>query len=317
VELRQLKTFRTVATLLSFNRAADVLNYAQSTISVQIKALEEELGVRLFDRLGKRIVLTEAGELLSQYAQKMLDIEAETLADVKGRNRSQGSLSIRIPQSIGNRYIPEVLVGFRRQYPGVSLHFHTCAFHSLEHELQTGVTDLSFLLAESIKSSRLVAEPLRFEPLLMVCNPENPLAGRNKVSLRDLADQAIFLPKSDCGYRMTFEQLLTEHRVTPRTILEFNSVEMLKRCLSQTQGVTMIPQITVGGEIERGELSVLQWDEYPLETAILMIWHKEKWLSPALQAFMDTARKVMAVHGHGQQRLFTAKPVDSCGRSEE
>ncbi len=83
MELRQLKTFRTVATLLSFHRAADVLNYAQSTISAQIRALEEDLGVRLFDRLGKRIVLTDAGELLSQYAQKMLDIEAATLSDVK------------------------------------------------------------------------------------------------------------------------------------------------------------------------------------------------------------------------------------------
>ena len=293
MELRQLKTFRTVATLLSFNRAADALNYAQSTVSAQIRTLEEDLGVKLFDRLGKRIVLTDAGELLSQYAQKMLDIEAETLADVKGRNRPQGSLTIRVPQSIGHTYFPSVLGEFRKRFPLVSFHFHTCAFHSLEHELQTGVTDLAFLLAESIHSASLVAEPLRFERLVMISNPENPLAGAAKVSVRDMADQAIFFPKFDCGYRMAFEQLLTAENVKPQTMLEFNSVEMLKGCLQTSHGVAMIPEVMAWGEIERGELSLLPWEEGDLETAILMIRHKEKWLSPTLQAFIDISREVI------------------------
>jgi DNA-binding transcriptional LysR family regulator len=293
MELRQLKTFRTVATLLSFNRAADVLNYAQSTISVQIKALEEDLGVRLFDRLGKRIVLTEAGELLSQYAQKMLDMEAETLAGVKDRKQPQGSLTIRVPQTIGNNYLPRVLSEYRNDFPLVSFNFCTCAFHSLEHELQTGVTDVAFLLAESIQSANLVAEPLRFERLLMVSNPANPLAQKAKVSLRNLADQSIFLAQSDCGYRMVFEQMLTEANVKPKTLLEFSSVEMLKGCLKVSQGVTMIPEIAVRAEVGQGELSILAWEEDHMESAVLMIWHKDKWLSPSLRAFMDIARAVI------------------------
>ncbi len=293
MELRELRTFRTVATLLSFNRAAETLNYAQSTISAQIKALEEDLGVRLFDRLGKRIILTDAGERLSQYAQKMLDIEAETLADVKGRNHPRGSLTIRTPQSIGNNYLPRVLKEYRTQFPGVSFNFHTCAFHNLEHELQTGVTDLAFLLAESIRSANLTGEPLRFERLFMVSNPGHPLTKKTKVSVKDLVDQPIFLAKSDCGYRMVFEQTLEEARVKPDTVLEFNSVEMLKACLKISPGVTMIPEITVRDEIQRGELSILPWDEEPMETAVLMIWHKEKWLSPSLRAFMEVARSVI------------------------
>ena len=293
MEFRQLKTFQTVATLLSFNRAAEVLNYAQSTISAQIKALEEDLDVKLFDRLGKRVILTEAGERLSEYARKMLDIEAETLADVKGRTQSQGSLTIRVPQSIGNNYLPEVLAEYRRRYPGVSLNFHTCAFHSLEHELQTGVTDLAFLLAESINSANLEAEPLSFERLLMVSNVGNLLAKKSRVSIEELAGEPIFLAKADCGYRMVFEQMLTEAKVGPQTLLEFNSVEMLKACLIRSSGVTMIPEITVRAEIDRGDLSILQWEDPHMETAILMIWHKAKWLSPSLRAFMDISRAVI------------------------
>jgi DNA-binding transcriptional LysR family regulator len=293
MELRQLKTFRTVATLLSFNRAADVLNYAQSTISAQIRALEEDLGVKLFDRLGKRVVLTEAGELLSQYAQKMLDIEAATLSDVKSRNQPRGSLTVRVPQSIGNSYLPQVVSEFRKRFPRVSFNFHTCAFHALEHELETGVTDLAFLLAESIHSAKLIAEPLRYERLLVISNPDNPLVRKTAASIKDLADQSIFLPKADCGYRMVFEQMLTEANVTPQPLLEFSSIEMLKNCLKLSQGVAMIPEITVRDEIARGELSVVRWEEEALETAILMIWHKEKWLSPSLRAFMESARAVI------------------------
>ena len=293
MEIRQLKTFQTVATLLSFNRAAEVLNYAQSTISAQIKCLEEDLDVKLFDRLGKRVILTEAGECLFQYARKLLDIEAETLSEVKGRIQSQGSLTVRAPQSVGNSYLPEVLAEYRRRYPGVSLTFDTCAFHSLEHELQTGVTDLAFLLAESINSPSLVAEPLSFPRLLMVSNVGHHLAHKSKVSIGELAGEAIFVPKADCGYRMMFEQMLTEARVKPRAMLEFSSIEMLKACLTRSSGVAMIPEITVRAEIDRGELSILQWEDPHMETAVLMIWHKKKWLSPSLRAFMDIARALI------------------------
>jgi len=290
MEFRQLKTFQTVATLLSFNRAAEVLNYAQSTISAQIRALEEDLDVKLFDRLGKRVILTEAGERLSQYARKILDIEAETFAEVKGRTQSQGALTIRVPQTIGNSYLPEVLAEFRCRFPGVSLHFHTCAFHSLEHELQTGVTDLAFLLAESINSASLEAEPLSFERLLMVSNVGHHLAQKSKVSIGELAGESIFVPIADCGYRMMFEQMLTKAGLEPLALLEFNSIEMLKACLIRGSGVTMIPEITVRAEIDRGELSVLQWEDPHMETAVLMIRHRKKWLSPSLRAFMDIAR---------------------------
>lgn len=294
MELRQLKTFRTVATMLSFHRAAGVLNYAQSTVSAQIRALEDDLGVKLFDRLGKRIVLTQAGELLVQYAQKMLDMEAETLAEVRTREQAQGSLTVRIPQTIGIHYLPRVLAVFRKRFPLLSFHFHSCAFHALEHEMQTGTTDLAFLLAESVNSPNLTAEPLRFESLVLVADPSNPLAKKSRVSLRDLEDQPLFLAISDCGYRMVLEQMLMENHVECRTTLEFNSVEVLRECLKAGTGVTITPEISVRKEVKEGSLVVLPWDEGPLETAILMIWHKDKWKSPTLRAFMDAAREVMS-----------------------
>jgi DNA-binding transcriptional LysR family regulator len=293
MELRQLKTFLTVGKLLNFNRAAETLNYAQSTVSVQIHALEEEFGVPLFDRLGKQVVLTEAGEALMRYAQKMLDIEEETHSEVGGSTRPKGSLSIRMPQSLGIYYLPEILGKFCTLYPNVNFGINSCTYHSLEHELKSGITDLAFLMAESISARDLKSEVLGFVRLMIVASPGHPLANKASVSMRDLEGERVFLAKHDCSYRMVFEQMLTEERVKTAAVIEVNTLETIKQCIMDGIGVTIMPEISVREEVNRNELAVLSWTEEMLETAILMIRHKDKWISPTLQAFMNTVREVI------------------------
>ena len=162
MELRQLKTFTTVAQFLNFNRAAQVLNYAQSTISTQIRLLEEEFGKPLFDRLGKTVVLTAAGRVLLRYAGKMLDIEEEARAQVAGREETHGSISIRVPQSISGYLLPPVIKAFNARFPRVGLDVNSCA-QTIQQELRSGIIDLAFLLADSIHEMDLIAEPLGFE----------------------------------------------------------------------------------------------------------------------------------------------------------
>jgi DNA-binding transcriptional LysR family regulator len=293
MELRQLKTFQTVAKLLNFNRAAEILNYSQSAVSAQIKLLEEELGVPLFDRLGKSVRLTEAGHMLVQYSQKMLDIEKETLAKVSGWEEPQGSISIRMPQSIATYLLPSVLSEFHSRFPKVGLDISSCAYHSLPQELKTGITDVAFLLADSIPFAELKAELLRIEPLVIVASPNHPLAKKSALHIRDLTDQSIFLPKHDCSYKILFEQILTEEKVGSATIIELNSIEAIKQCVIRGIGVAMIPMMSVKQEISQNKLMILPWSEEKLETGILMIWHKDKWLSPTLRVFMDTVKEVM------------------------
>ena len=293
MELRQLKTFQTVARLLSFNRAAEVLNYSQSAVSTQIRLLEEEFGVSLFHRLGKRISLTEAGRTLIQYSQKMLDIENETRARVAEREDPQGSLSIRIPQSIGTYFLPRILSEFQFRFPRVGMDISTCAYEALIHELKTGMTDLAFLLAESIPFAELKTELLRVEQLVLVSPPDHLLAGRPSMDLRELTGQIILLPKHDCSYKMVFEQALTEAKIGDATFMEINSVETIKQCVLSGIGVAVIPAMAVRKEIAQKRLAVLSWPEEALETGILMICHRDKWLSPTMEAFMDTARRVL------------------------
>ena len=157
MEIRQLKTFKAVADHLSFHKAADAINYAQSTVSAQIMALEEDLGIPLFERLGRHIMLTEAGENLYQYACKMLELAEAARADLIESVRLAGSLTIRVPESFCVHRLIPVVAEFHNRMPNVKLRFITCAQEGLKRDLRKGVTDLAFLLTDSIQSKDLAA----------------------------------------------------------------------------------------------------------------------------------------------------------------
>ena len=294
MEIRNLKSFRAVATRLSFHRAADELHYAQSTVSAHIQALEEELGLRLFDRLGRRILLTEAGKDLLNYAQKILDLEEEAQAQLRPEKQTQGSLTIRVPESFCIQHMPPVIARFREQLPRVRLKFITCAHEGLMQDLRKGVTDLAFLLTESIQAADLEAEILGFEQIVLVAAPAHPLASLPTVRASDLAGHTLLLSRVDCSYRRSLEQMLAQEKARPGMVLEFNSVAAIKQSVAQGLGITAIPLSAIKDELAKGALTTLAWSDAPLEVASLMIWHKEKWLSPSLSLFMQTTREAFS-----------------------
>jgi DNA-binding transcriptional LysR family regulator len=293
MEIRHLATFQAVARFLSFNRAAQELNYAQSSVSAQIQALEDELNVQLFDRLGRRILLTEAGSRLLQYAEKMLDLADETRAEVMGAKELRGSLTIKVPETIGVHRLPQVIKEFRSRFRRVRLRFTSCSHEGLRKDLRTGTTDLAFLLAESITSADLLSEVLGIEPLLLVAHPGHPLAARPAIHARDLQGEVILFSTVDCSYRRSLESVLGQQKIAYDSSLDFNSVAALKQCVMAGVGIAVLPEISVAEDISRGRLKALAWAEGKLEVASLMIWYRNRWLSPTLKAFIDVAREIL------------------------
>ena len=293
MDLQKLKTFRTVATLMNFNQAAQVLHYAQSSVSAQIKALENDLGVQLFRRTGKKVQLTPPGEKMLQYAHKMLAIEQEARNEIAGTPRSTSLLTLRMPQTVATYHLPRVLPAFQKQFPEVDLDITSCALFSLENELSIGTVDLAFLLTDTVSAASLDVEILKTEPLVMAASPGHILAARSKLGMKDLEGQVLFLPKADCGYRMDFEHALTMDRIRVRSLIEMNSIEAIKESVARGLGVTIIPRISIEQELNQGHLAMLDWEEN-LETGVLMIWHKGRWFPPALEMFMEAFRQRLA-----------------------
>lgn len=292
MEIRHLKTFLTVANLLSFNKAAERLNYAQSSVSAQIRALEEELGVQLFDRLGRRILLTGAGEQLIHYAERISDLADETRAEIGGRRDPGGSLTIRVPESLGVHRLPPVISEFSRRFPRVRLNFTYCAHEGLQKDFRKGIIDLAFLLTDSFHAGDLETEALGSEAIALVASPGHRLAKQMLVPTRELSEETLLLSTVDCSYRRLFERLLEEEGVPLEATRIFHSVETLKRCVMAGAGITVLPVVSVSEEIGKGKLTRLAWEEDQLEVAMLMIWSKGRWLSPILSAFMELARNV-------------------------
>ena len=295
MELRQLKTFRTIATLGSFNQAAEVLDYAQSTVSEQIRALETDLDVHLFNRAGKQVALTEAGEIMLQYAQKMLNLEEEIRSEVSGCEEVHGSLSIRIPETISIYYLPPILRKFRQRFPKVDFSFTNCAYFSLPEELRSGIINLAFLITDTFRAADLETEKLLDIPLALVTYPEHPLASKQPVTIFDLKNEPLLVPTSDCSYVQMLEKILAEEKVELSIVLRFNCIEAIKQSVMLGAGIAVLPHIAVKRELAEGLLVELPWTGKPLRANLLMIWQKNKWLPPILQAFMQMIRDGLVV----------------------
>jgi len=287
MELRDLRTFVAVARHLSFHRAAAEVFAAQSTVSARIAALEDELGVRLFERLGRRVDLTSAGERLRAFAVKLLDLEDEARAFVAGESE------VRVPESLCAWRLGGIIRAFRERFPHVALRFTACTQEGLDKDLRQGVTDLAFLMADSVRAGDLVVEALGVEKLVLVAAPGHRLAGFSAVGPQDLQGETLVLSAADCSYRKMFEHLLSEAGVGLAAGVEFSSAAALRGCVLNGLGVSILPELAVRTDVAAGRLAVLPWawDEGgPLETMVLMLRHKDKWLTPPLVAFMDLVR---------------------------
>ena len=293
MELRQLTTFRMVATTLSFSRTAQALSYVQSSVTAQIQNLEEELGARLFDRLGKRIALTEAGKRLLPYAEKMLDLVQEARTITIGGEIPTGSLTITAPETVCTYRLPAVLHAFRQHCPQVKLLFRSSQFADIRRSVSEGDVDVAFVIDEPLHSNALRIEALVTEPLLLLAAPDYPLAQLPLLSARDLEGESLLLTEIGCSYRNILEGVLNAEGVHTSTNLDFVSVEAIKQCTRVAMGVAFLPQITVERELEEGSLVALPWEREEFSVVTQMLWHKDKWLSPALQAFLTIARAVL------------------------
>ena len=130
-------------------------------------------------------------------------------------------------------------------------------------------------------------------PLVIVTYPDNSLTSKQNISINEIKNETILVPTADCSYIMMLEKMLTQEKVKLSRVLQFNSIEAIKECVMAGTGIAVLPEITVKEEIAEDALVVLSWQDGQLYANLLMIWQKNKWVSPILEAFMDTTREVL------------------------
>lgn len=294
MELRQLQTFRTVAQTLNFTRAAEALSYAQSSVTGQIQTLEDELGVKLFERLGKRIALTPQGEQLLWYAEKMLKLADEAKEILQHQDdQPSGQLMIGSPESLATYRLPPILQRFRQRYPQVQVTLRPGSCPDLTRQLSEGLIDLVFILQEVIQPPHLTVYPLKVEPLQALAHPEDPLTRKAPITLHDLQGENLLLTEQGCSYRELIAREMERLGVRASSGMEFGSIEAIKQCVAAGMGVVVLPSMTAEHEVAEGRLAVLPWQGEGYSVVTQVAHHKDKWLSPAMRAFLSTTFEVL------------------------
>jgi DNA-binding transcriptional LysR family regulator len=298
MEFRHLNTFRTVAAELSFTRAAVRLGYVQSAVTSHIKALEEELGVRLFDRLGRRIMLTHAGSQLLDYADKIVQLAHEATAVIGEPGEPAGPVTVSAPEVLCAYRLPQVIRELHLRHPGIQLLFRanpTGALDSgLRRALANGDIDAAFVLEEDLTSTEsLSVEHLTSEPLVVVAAPQHPLAQAAAVKPADLDGVPVLLTDRGCGYRRVFERALHSVGARPAIVGEFTSGETVKRCVEASITIGVLARICVVAELETGRLIAVPWTGPPLALNSYLVAHQQRSISAAHAALRAATRQIL------------------------
>jgi DNA-binding transcriptional LysR family regulator len=293
MEMRQLEIFRALAEELHFTRAAQRVHCVQSNVTTQIRALEEELGTPLFDRLSKRVTLTEAGRRFLPYAEKVLSTVSAAQAAITQDSTPSGCLCMGAPESVLNYRLPQVLSRYRKLYPKVELTFLPYWDVSIIQSIENGKMDMAVWMKDEVTHPSLKSLRLRSEKVLFVADRAHPLASAKKVEPQNLSGQTLLLTEAGCAYRKKLDQLLAIMNIRPGHITEFSSVEAIKHCASLGMGIALLPEIVVVKELARRQLVPISWAGQSLDIATHVVWHKDKWISPAQQALVSLLREML------------------------
>lgn len=286
MELWQLEVFNAVSEEKSFSRAGQRLGRTQPAISSAIKLLEDELGERLFDRLGKSVRLTAAGELLTEYAKRLLRIREEAVlavGELRGLNR--GTLRLGANETTCLYVLPEVLAAFKQAYPQVQIDIHRAITRSITERVIDGTLDFG-IVTLPIKNSRLEALTIHRDELALIVGPGHSLSSRRSVRMSDLEDEPFILHKIGTTTRERLVKHFREGGVKMKVTMELASIETIKRFVSIGMGISIVPRLCISKEIEEGSLTAVSIRDARFKRKLGLIYIKGRYQSQAARAFL-------------------------------
>jgi DNA-binding transcriptional LysR family regulator len=293
MELRQLQSLIAITEKGSFAQAAEYLSYTQPTLTNHIQALEKELNVKLFDRLGHRVRLTREGERFLGYAERILNLTEEAVNAVSPEKEPYGKIIIGASETFAVVRLPGLLKEFRKEHPCIDIELNFGDIAKFHDDLKNNVIDVAFILAGKVSYPDLTAEILCPEPMLFIASPEHSLAQQTVIEVSHFETEDFIVTQAGCAYRTFIENLLEKNDIKPRSYMKVKNIEAIKQFVISGLGLAILPKIYVEKEIANHSLIALPWHGPDPGMYTQVIYHKDKWLSPTLLGFMQlTSRKV-------------------------
>lgn len=284
--LHQLKVFEAVARHNSFTRAAEELFLTQPTVSMQVKQLTRVVGLPLFDQVGKRLYLTEAGQqllLVSREIFDKLDQIEMTVADLKGLKQGKLRLSVI---TTAKYFVPRLLGPFCQKYPGIDIALQVTNHRGITDRLSENLDDL-YILSQLPEGLNLSSHPVLENPLVVLAAANHPLVGQKQIPIELLADEPFIMREPGSGTRKSVQELFDRHGVSVRVRLELGSNEAIKQAIAGGLGISVLSRHTLALEGATEQLAILDVQEFPIQNQWYVIYPKGKQLSIVAQTFFE------------------------------
>ena len=286
VTLRQLKVFESVARNLSFSRAAEELYLTQPAVSMQIKQLEDNIGLPLFEQMGKKIFLTDAGHELHHYSRaisgQLADMEL-ALDELKGLERGKLNISV---VSTANYFAPNLLAKFCQRYSGVTVSLNVSNRETVLRQLADNVTDLA-IMGQPPDNQDIATESFMENPLVVIAPPDHPLSKLRRIPVKRLGQETFLLREPGSGTRGAMERFFAAHQISINRGMETDTNEAIKQAVQAGMGLGIMSLHTAELELLTNRLKVLDVQDFPIIRHWHVVHRNNKRLSSVAQAFRE------------------------------
>ena len=291
MELRNLITFIQVAELGSFTKAAEALDYSQSTVSFQIKQLEDELGCLLFERINHTITLTERGHELVSYAHKIRALTEDYKDSLANAEQCRGNIHIVTPDSVCEEMISTHYPDFHAKYPGISIRFSTGDTSDMLEMIDHNEADVIITLDRRQYHKDYVIAGEEKLSMHFVASSHSKFAGVKGLSITDIVSEPFVLTEYGQGYRRVFDRELAKKSLAISPVLEIGRTDIITSVLLQNDMISYLPDFVTAPLIASGELCYLDVCDLNIDIWKQLIYHKNKWMSKSLRTFIEYVKE--------------------------
>ena len=293
MEIRNLQTFITAATLLNFTQTARELGYSQSNISMQIQQLEEEVGARLFDRIGKTVTLTHQGQELLPYAQQIVTLSEQMGNVLRPDAELGGTIRIGLCQSVFDACFEQSFTVFHERFPKVRVDATVDNTANLLTMLQKNTIDAACLIDRPLSRREWSCQVERPVRIGVVVNPRHHLALKDEITTEDLQQESFVLMEENAPYNLMLYSMLSDVRFEERIRLRLESCGMAARLIADCDSVTLLPEYAVRGMVTDGTVCFIPLKDYQQLMRVQLVTHKNKVLTPQIHGFSEAFSSVL------------------------
>ena len=291
MELRNLITFIHVVELGSFTKAAEQLGYSQSTVSFQIKQLEDELGCLLFERINHTINLTDKGHELVSYAHQIRTLTDDFKESIEEDKECSGHIHIVTPDSVCEEMINTHYIDFHRKYPSISICFTTGDSAIMLDMLDHNEADVIITLDHRLYNKDYIIAKEQQLPMHFVTGCNSKFAGKKNLSIKDIINEPFILTEYGQGYRRVFDRELAKKSLEITPVLEIGRTDIITSMIAQSNMISYLPDFVTKPLIESRKLTYLDVCDMNIDIWKQLIYHKNKWLSRSMKAFIDYVKE--------------------------